>query len=131
MTYSIPGSVSALATKGPVRCIGPALDPDLARLHVFKHRLSDLEQETGAVFDRATVLVRSQVGPTIQELSDQIKIVRLDLHAVESCFQSILRRDAKIGYRPANFCFGHRAGSDSWLATRRGNAYLLRIHRRR
>ena len=79
------------------------LDPDLARLHVFKHRLSNLEQETGAVFDRATALVRSQVGPTIQELSDQIKVVRLDLHAVESCFQSILRRDAKIGYRLANF----------------------------
>src|SRR5262249_2392222 len=73
---------------------------------------------------------QSQVGPTIQKPSDQIKVVRLDLHAVESCFQSILCRDAKIGYRLANFYFGHWAGSDSWLATRRGNAYLLRIHRR-
>ena len=48
---------------------------------------------------------QSQVGPTIQKLSDQIKVVRLDLHAVESCFQSILCRDAKIGYRCYSWLF--------------------------
>src|SRR6516225_5997854 len=130
MTYSIPGGVSALATKGPVRCIGPILIPTWPG-STYLSTVSTISNRRRARFSIEPPYSSVRRLVPIQELSDQIKVVRLDLHAVESCFQSILRRDAKIGYRLANFCFGHWAGSDSWLATRRGNAYLFRIHRRR
>src|SRR6516164_5886985 len=38
------------------------LDTDSARLYVVKHCLNDLEEETGAVDNRASILVRSEVG---------------------------------------------------------------------
>src|SRR6516164_2640312 len=56
----------------------PDLDTDSARFYVVQHRFNDLEEETGAVGDRASILVRSEVSGTIQELSDQIEVVSLD-----------------------------------------------------
>ncbi len=46
--------------------------------------LCDLEQEAGAVLDRAAILIGPQIGVRLQELLDQIAVGSVNLDAVEA-----------------------------------------------
>src|SRR5438132_11972599 len=87
----------------------PDLDSDSARLHKFEHRLNDFEKETRAVHGRAAILICAQIRGAVQELSDEIEVVSLDLDAIESSFHGILCRGSKISHRLTNFIFAHWA----------------------
>src|ERR1700756_916771 len=104
------------------------LHPHSTRLYVFEHRLDDFEKETSSINGRATVFILAKVRGAIQELSNQIEIVGLDLYAIESGFHSVLCRGPKFSNRVANFIFAHRARSYGGLPSRGSNALLLRIH---
>src|ERR1700685_2335854 len=95
---------------------------------MFQHCLSDLEEEAGAVHARASVFVLAAVRGAVQELRDEVKIIGLDLDAIESSFQCILCGGSKIRHRLTNFSFAHGAGGCRRFPSRWGDTFLLRIH---
>ena len=47
-------------------------DPDAVRTENFGHGLDDFDKKPGAVFDRAAIGIRAQIGPVLQELIEEI-----------------------------------------------------------
>src|ERR1700730_12492171 len=106
----------------------PDLDSDSPRLHESEHRLNDFEEETRAVHGRAAILIAAKVGRAVEELRDEIKVVGLDLDAIESSFHGILCRSSKISHRLTNFISAHWARCNGGFLSGGSNTLLLRIY---
>src|SRR4029077_20104022 len=76
-------------------------------------------------------LVCAKVRSTVEELSDEIEVVRLDLDAIESSFHRIPCCSSKISHRLANFISAHWARCNGGFLSGGSNTLLLRIHIRR
>ena len=74
---------------------------------MLKDFLSDFEKKAGTILPGATIFIFAKIRGAVQELSNQVKEIGLDLYAVETCFQRVFCRSAEVGYRPANLLFTH------------------------
>ncbi|MNS51282.1 hypothetical protein D3C72_839520 [compost metagenome] len=89
---------------------GGKADAGAARANLFRHRIDNFQQEAGAVFDRAAILIRALVGAGFQELLDQVAIGGMDFDAVETGLQSRACAAAVILEDEADIVDGERAG---------------------
>src|ERR1700728_3100377 len=80
-----------------------------SRLHLFENGLSDFEEEAGSAHSGSSILIFTKIRCAVQELSDEIKIVGLDLYTIESRLDGILCRNSKISHGLADFIFTYRA----------------------
>jgi hypothetical protein len=65
-------------------------DADAAAAHRLGHVAHHLQQQAGAVLDRAAVVVGAPVGAALEELVEQVAVGAVHLDAVE------LRRRARV-----------------------------------
>jgi len=97
------------------------------RLDFAENGLNDLEQHACPSLDLAAIFIRTAIGRLVEELRQQIEVVRLDLHAVEAGIHRVARSAGIIGYSSADFILRHRARRDGANAARRDDRDLLGI----
>ena len=94
---------------------------------MLQHGLEDLEEEARPIFDGTAVFVGAPVGGLVEELGDQVEVVRLDLHAVEAGLDRVARCLGIVRHGLADFVASHWAWRDGWLAATWRHAQLDRI----
>ncbi len=103
------------------------LDSHPLCIDLIQDRLDYFEEEARAIFQVSAVLVLAQVGRSVQELRDQIEIVREDLDAIEAGFHRIPRSAPEICNRNLNLLFRQRPRFHCGLPSRRGERQLAGI----
>jgi hypothetical protein len=100
------------------------LHADFRRLDLVEDGLDDLEENAGAPLDLAAIFVSPSIGRLVEELRQQIEVVRLDLHAVEACNHRVARSASVVGHGPADVVPCHRTRHDGGNVARCRDGYL-------